>query len=99
MAPQTKLRVLCMTRYGPAGPSSRYRMYQFLPSLRDAGFDVVPSPLFDDSYVGGLYSSGKRDVRAVVAGYIRRTQAIVKARRCDVIWLEKELFPFLPPFA
>ncbi len=41
------MRVLFLTRTGPLGPSSRYRVYQLLPLLRDV--DAVVSPITDPS--------------------------------------------------
>jgi len=92
-------RLLMMTRYGRLGASSRVRMLQFLPSLEAAGFRVTVSPFFDDEYLRALYSQGARRRRHIAAAYLRRSLALFSARGYDLVWVEKELFPFLPgPF-
>jgi glycosyltransferase involved in cell wall biosynthesis len=92
-------RLLALTRYSRLGASSRVRMLQFLPSLEAAGFRVAVSPFFDDEYLRALYSQGARRRRHIAAAYLRRLRALLSARRYDLIWVEKELFPFLPgPF-
>jgi glycosyltransferase involved in cell wall biosynthesis len=88
-----------MTRYSRLGASSRVRMLQFLPPLEAAGFRVTVSPFFDDEYLRALYSQGARRRREIAAAYLRRSLALLSGRRYDLIWVEKELFPFLPgPF-
>ena len=88
-----------LTRYGPLGASSRVRMLQFTPALEAAGFRTTVSPFFDDAYLRTLYGQGKRSSPAVVAAYVRRARALSELGAYDVVWVEKELFPFLPaPF-
>jgi glycosyltransferase involved in cell wall biosynthesis len=90
------MKLLVLTRYGPLGASSRYRTFQFLPYLQRAGIDVQVAPLFDDRYLGSIYRSGKRPVRRVAAAYASRTLRAIRSRGYDLVWLEKELAPFLP---
>lgn len=89
------MRLLMLPRYDQAGASSRVRMYQYLPALRSAGIDAVVSPLFDAQYVRALYS-GKTAWSAIARGYVRRLGAQMAAGRFDVVWIEKELLPWLP---
>ncbi len=88
-----------LTRYGPLGASSRVRMLQFAPALEAAGFRATVSPFFDDAYLRELYRQGKRPFRDVIAAYVRRARVLLGLRAHDMVWVEKELFPFLPaPF-
>lgn len=89
------MRLLMLPRYTRAGASSRVRMYDYLPALRAAGCEVEAVPLLDDTYVQALYA-GRRAPLSVLRGYLRRLHAIARARRYDVVWLEKELLPWLP---
>lgn len=68
---------------------------QFGKALGALGIQSVFLPMLGDAYVSALYGGGRRTLE-VVHGYLQRTRQIVDAGRCDVIWLEKELFPFLP---
>ena len=89
------MRVLMLPRYDSQGASSRLRMLQYVPSLQADGIDVDVSPLLDDGYVGDLYA-GKISVLKVVRAYYRRFRVLLLAGRYDVLWIEKELFPWLP---
>ena len=92
------MRLLVLPRYDEAGASSRVRMYQYLPALRSAGVDVEVSPLFDGEYVRALYSR-QRAWSAIARGYARRLRAQWSAGSFDVVWIEKELLPWLPSAA
>lgn len=89
------MRVLALTRYGRIGASSRVRFFQFVPELERCGLQVQIEPLFPDSYVSGL-QRGKRAKLDIARAYTRRLIALRQANRFDVLWLEKELLPWLP---
>jgi glycosyltransferase involved in cell wall biosynthesis len=89
------MRLLMLPRYAPLGASSRLRMYQYLPALGEAGFEVTVSPLFGDAYVRALYSR-QRAWGEVLRGYARRIFAQLSSASFDVVWIEKELLPWLP---
>jgi len=91
-------RLLVLTRYGRLGASSRLRMLQFLPPLAAAGFQATVSPFFHDAYLRGLYGTGGRRYRDIVPAYVRRALSVLSARSYDLLWVEKELFPFLPGY-
>jgi glycosyltransferase involved in cell wall biosynthesis len=92
------MRLLMLPRYGALGASSRVRMYQYLPALESAGVAVAVSPLFGNGYVRALYES-RHSLVEVALGYVRRIRAQLSAARYDVVWVEKELLPWLPTFA
>ena len=90
------MRILLLTRYGPLGASSRYRSYQFLPSLREQGFEIEVVPLLGDAYLRALYArEGVSRWRAATA-YGRRVARLLQSRQFDLVWLEKEALPWLP---
>jgi glycosyltransferase involved in cell wall biosynthesis len=74
------------------------RFLQYLPSLAGAGIDVSVSALFTDEYVLGLQRH-RRDGREVIRSYRRRLARLLGARGFDLLWIEKELFPWLPVWA
>lgn len=90
------MRLLLLSRYGPLGASSRLRMYQFTPALEAAGFEITVSPLFSDHYVESLYATGSRPRLEIFLGYLRRLKILLQVKQFDVVWVEKELFPYLP---
>ncbi len=71
---------------------------QYLPRLRDRGLQCDLSPLFSDEYVRGLYD-GRPRWRSVVSGYFARLRTLLRTRGYDLLWIEKELFPFIPAWA
>ncbi len=90
------LRVALFTRYARLGASSRLRFLQFVPLLQTAGIQVDDYPLFDDAYLTELYGQGKRSAGRVLAAYRARWMRLRQAAGHDLLWVEKELFPYLP---
>lgn len=90
------MKVLYLPRYERLGASSRVRGYQYLPWLRAAGLEVSVAPLLSDTYLTALYARRQPSKAGVLAAYVRRLVALVQSSRFDVLWLEKEAFPWLP---
>ena len=86
-----------LSRYDWAGPSSRYRFYQFFPHLEKENFDISISPLFNEKYVRNLYSD-KRSTKFInpLSAYLKRTYKLLFARNYDLVWMEKEALPWVP---
>jgi glycosyltransferase involved in cell wall biosynthesis len=93
------MKILALGRYGPKGASSRVRLYQYIPYLIERGLHVEASPFLADEYLQTLYGNGRRSLRSMGSAYLRRLLALFRAGRFDVLWLEKELLPWLPAFA
>ena len=90
------LQVLALTRYTRMGASSRVRTMQYVAPLRTHGIDVACMPLFGDSYLQDLYSGKSRSAAVVMNSYLRRALQLLHSRRFDLLWVEKELFPYVP---
>ena len=88
--------LLVLTRYGRNGPSSRVRHYNYVPALQRAGFDVTTAPLFSDEYIERLYGGRRLSVIELCKAYGRRLHQLVASRPYDLLWIEKELLPWLP---
>jgi glycosyltransferase involved in cell wall biosynthesis len=88
--------VLALPRYGRTAPSSRYRMLKFVPALHEQGIDVEVSPLLDDWYMERLLAGRPMPKARLVAAYLHRIRFLLQRRRPDLIWIEKELLPWLP---
>ena len=90
------IRILLLSRYDWSGPSSRYRFYQFLPYLEEEGFDVLVSPLFNKKYINSLYSDqSKMKFLDLISAYYSRIFKLLFDRNYDLIWLEKEMLPWI----
>ena len=89
-------RVLFLTKYARNGASSRYRTFQYLPWLEQAGIHCQVMPLFDEAYLSHRYQSGRGHARDLVRAFLRRLGALVAARHFDLVVVEKEIFPYFP---
>lgn len=89
------MRILAFSRYEQLGASSRLRLYQYLPYLKDAGIDVTVAPFFGDDYIRGLYGNNVSTF-AVFKAYIIRLIYMLKVRNFDLVWVEKEMLPWIP---
>lgn len=96
------LNFLLLSRYDARGASSRLRTLQYVPVLEAQGFAVTQLPLFGSAYLDAIYRSDgwlagrARSAKNVGAAMMRRLWTLLRAQRYDVIWVEKELFPYLP---
>jgi glycosyltransferase involved in cell wall biosynthesis len=93
------MRVLLLSKYMRNGASSRLRFYQYLPYLESQGVQVTVVPLLGKGYIEHLYSEKKIPLRLVFQGYFKRFFWLLSAASFDLIWIEKELFPWLPSWA
>lgn len=93
-----RLKVLLLCRHSRRGSSSRLRMLQYLPYLEARGVDVAVSSLFNDRYLDDFYGNGRRPAN-IIAAYLRRLVSLLGSRRYDLLWIEKDLFPYLPGLA
>lgn len=97
------MNVTYFAKYSRSGPSSRYRIFQFLDSFREAGVHVTVQSLFDDRYFDLLRT---RSPVAKVLGKIPYAAARFWNRAAkrfhsdpSLIVIEHQLFPYLPfPF-
>jgi glycosyltransferase involved in cell wall biosynthesis len=90
------LRILALTRYGSRGASSRLRTFQYGPALQYEGIVLDVWPLLPDAYLERLYATGSFSLPMFAAAYAKRMLLGITAARYDLLWIEKELFPWLP---
>ena len=90
------MKVLLLSRFSPLGASSRVRSYQYLPFLKEHGIEVTAHPLLGDGYLKDFYSGRRTRWGAVLASYFRRLFYLARSFCFDLLWIEKELFPWLP---
>ena len=85
------MRVLFLTLYPESGASSRYRVLQFIPHLRDYGLDCTVAAPFTESEFARLRAEAAagRAWRYHAHEYWTRTKQIMAARRFDVVVLQK----------
>jgi glycosyltransferase involved in cell wall biosynthesis len=92
--------IAALTRYGPLGASSRVRMLQYQQALAAAGLALSVDALLDDAYLRAKYQDGRAGVARVAGAYAGRAwRWRGLAQTADVLWIEKELWPWMPAFA
>ena len=99
MADSRVLKVALFSRHTRMGASSRLRSMQYLPFLEDEKITVDVFPLYDSDYLHKLYAGKGRSKAKVLQRYLTRLYRLFAVGKYDVIWIEKELFPYLPAWA
>ncbi len=89
-------RVLLLSRYSRSGASSRLRTLQYLPYLEERGWQVDVHSFYQESYLTHFYQKGHRRWSDMLVSYLKRVGLMNALRHYDLIWLEKEIFPWLP---
>jgi glycosyltransferase involved in cell wall biosynthesis len=96
---QVKLFYLSKTSF--IGPSSRYRIYQYIPYLRETGIEVTICPLFKVGWFRILdirwppLRVAAKTVYALTRLFMRIWN-ILKVGRYDLYCFEHQAFPYLP---
>ena len=91
-----KRSALVFSKYSRMGASSRLRTYQYLPFLEQNNYNVDVSCLYDDDYLLTYYRTKKRSIAKIAKCYFNRLIKVFSVYKYDVVYIEKELFPFLP---
>jgi glycosyltransferase involved in cell wall biosynthesis len=92
------MKILLLTRYGRTGASSRLRFLQYLPGLAAEGIEAHVVPFLDDTYLKELYGGQRPSLQRVLTFYSARLKELARARKFDVVWIEKETLPWIPAF-
>jgi len=90
------MNCLLLSRYGRLGASSRIRFYQYLPFLETQLIHVETAALLDDSYIRDLNSGNSTDWASILASYLKRVRKLATSSQFDLVWVEAEVFPWLP---
>ena len=90
------MHVLDLTRYGRLGASSRTRLYQYVPFLQANDITITVEPLLSNAYLSDLYGGRIRHPSLILSAYTKRMRDLRSAVKYDLVWVEKEMFPWLP---
>lgn len=93
------IRVLFVAPHPIEGPSSRFRIYQFLPYLQANGVHAEVRPFVSSAQVHALYRAGGtgKKVALTAIATLNRLADVLRATRYDVVYILREAFPFGPP--
>jgi glycosyltransferase involved in cell wall biosynthesis len=90
------IRVHGFSLYGQQAASTRYRLTQYIPGLREHGIDLRVSPLLTDTYLRSRFA-GRSTLSAGLAwSALRRLGELATLHRADAAVLYAELLPLCP---
>ncbi len=92
------MKILILTKYDKLGASGRVRFFQYFEQIENKNISFTTCPFFDDYSLSFFYKTGKRRVLNVFFSYFRRFWYILISFKYDLIFIEKEVFPYLPSF-
>lgn len=90
------MRILAFTKYDRRAASTRQRLAQYEPLLRDAGIYVEHLPLLSDRHVIRIAEGRKPSAAETVMRYMNRLRYLLLRHDYDLLWVHCEMFPYLP---
>lgn len=90
------MKTLCLAKYPHDGPSSRYRLYQFLPFLESAGVEAHVQSLHSDDYLRRRFHGERPGVFYLAARVLARLVRLAGVKHYHVLLVQKEIFPHAP---
>ncbi|MCD9557572.1 glycosyltransferase family 4 protein [Photobacterium carnosum] len=94
-----KNKVFVFTKYGDLGASSRLRFLQYISKLEGKGIDFIVCPLFCNDYINKFNSHSPISKKYIIYRYFKRLIKLFHIKKGDILWIEKEIFPYCPSFA
>ena len=94
------MKVLFLTRYPLEGASSRYRVFQYIPHLEARGVECVTSSFMSKKMYALTFQKGKyiRKIGHTALAIFQRLKALSAYKSYDIIYMQRELFPFAPVY-
>ena len=91
MATKTR-RVLALASYPELAACTRFRVSAFQPALADAGIQLDLDPFLSNSLFRNFYKPGRRIANALglFRSIARRLNTILKSRRYDALYIQRE---------
>ena len=93
--------MLALSPFPEEGAGCRFRVAQYLPYLRESGFDVTLSPFYTTEFFRVLYQRGRHAYKAAtfLRFAARRVRELLAVGDYDVVLLYREAVPLGPPLA
>ena len=99
IANHVPVKVLALSPIPEEGAGCRFRVSQYIPYLRNAGFEVTVSPFYSRDYFSIVYRPGNYLRKAI--GFLsltwRRIRELFSIRKYDLVFLYREAIPIGPP--
>ena len=100
-ATRAPISVVYFAKSTAIGPTSRYRIFQYLPIFREQGIECLVHPLFDNTYwkiieIPSSFLQMAAKIVYVIGRFLRRGWDVLTIGNVDLIVIEGQLFPYLP---
>ncbi|HJU44837.1 MAG TPA: glycosyltransferase, partial [Vicinamibacterales bacterium] len=97
--PDKRVKVLALSPIPEEGAGCRFRVAQYIPYLRQAGFDVTISSFYTPAFFRVVYRRGHYLTKAAlfIAQAARRIVELLNVRNYDLVLLYREAVPLGPP--
>src|SRR5688500_9833925 len=95
---ERRVRVLALSPIPEEGAGCRFRVAQYIPYLREAGFDVTISAFYTPAFFRVVYRRGHYVKKAAmfIAQTARRLREILGVSQYDLVFLYREAIPLGP---
>jgi glycosyltransferase involved in cell wall biosynthesis len=92
-------RVLALSPIPEEGAGCRFRITQFVPFLKSAGYDVTIRPFFSPEFFRLVYRRGRYLTKVAAFGGLtaERVKLLRDLSQYDLIFLYREAYPIGPP--
>lgn len=93
------LKILFIAPYPIEGPSSRFRIYQYLPHLKNLGIHCQVRPFMSSRFYEVAYHPGKLGLKLIflIMSTLNRILDLFRTMKYDIVVIHREAFPFGPP--
>lgn len=91
------MKILFLPKYSYSGASSRYRTHQFIPFFRKEGIICDVKSFFDDEHINTINKSMRGLSLRLLFFILRRIKILLKVKKYDLLFIEKEIIPYFPP--
>ena len=94
------MKVLFIVNHPEEGASSRNRVYQYLPYLRENGVYCAVRPFTSRKLYSVMHDKGRYGLKVALTlrSTWRRILDLCRAGKFDVLFIHREAFPFGPPW-
>ena len=91
-------KIYFFPKYSSKAPSSRYRIYEYLPYYQQAGIKFIVSPLLGDWYLSALWGhkSKFRVLFLIIVTYLKRIASVLFIPHNSIVYIGAELLPYMP---
>jgi glycosyltransferase involved in cell wall biosynthesis len=93
------MKVLGLATYPVEAAATRFRMIQFIEPLAEHGIELSVYPFLDSRLYGSLYNRSEwpRTSVGLALASVRRVRELWRARKADVLFVQREAMMFGPP--